>query len=1021
LTEIESERSRNGKALLAAARLVGTLVLVGAAPEILAEQLSSGPLAPIRSMGQPPLWKPYLAGELTWNRQAERTGGLGVLGVHKDLMNPMIGALSLSGEGYLGGAGGRWDGGGRLLLGSRLLFLSLGLDWNARDGDVDFVLAFTPYFRRGGLFGTGGHFRIEWIPGRGNSFNVGFQVPLEPHMGRTRPVARSASLPKAPAPAPPPASVLPSEAREPLAILRYEALWLLSHAQVFDDDDAETYGAALARFRQGLADAHAVFRNTDARHPQGHGYATEKRHYDEAFDRAFAAAAGEGGGREAAELARAVLLDEVLLPYDRLIGRHKRPDDLRGLAARGRLQLAGRLDRVTSIDAPGRKAVLAVFDQVLDTVEAVRRSKERHWGGDERKVWLPLQLALRAEDVDTQAEVDAVIERALGAPFTGGNAIFPTNSTRFLLELLRSIAAAEDYHVLWIHDYAGYSDGKPDPVAHRVTVEGYLAALTRRVRELDRTGRLPYFLIFQTQWFYEANRNRLFLSVLEDPLRHEVKLGPGFEEMEAPLRSAQEALRRAVAESTTLQRLAREHGEGYVRDLVKVHVSVTLPADLSFRSSGLVGLVPFVPDTVMLDHRKLFFYDVTEEDPRRGAALFTGTGVGATYMSPTWEDRGILVSGPSLVGLKDAARQLLLSQGYATDDIPAPLRPKPRPADYSGLVAELEAQGHRARGLNAHNEPGFAPKGTTFAQSLLYTLAPPDTIIVAPDSIWANPLWAGQLAEAALRGCHVYVIAPSLDNSPAPARPVMARTRELFARLFETSQILRDEIAAAGGHLRVGFYTRQAPAGDTLAKIREAADGLRRHPFLLDEFPLPPGTVRMLEEEAASLEAAGYQPTVLATGGREGRPKMHRKTQLFATRRALRALAEDPRVLESLRSQLDARAEATADPRSVLDDRTPLGSPNEILRLARDQPPDGARDALYYLTVGSKNQDPRSAFLDGETEYVVAGPSALWSYSDFMFLMAATTWVDSTEQIDALVPVTNEKDRHLGRLIQKLI
>ena len=57
--------------------------------------------------------------------------------------------------------------------------------------NADSILACTPYFRRGGLFGTGGNFRIEWIPGRDHSLNFGFQVPLEPHMGSTRP-ARTA-------------------------------------------------------------------------------------------------------------------------------------------------------------------------------------------------------------------------------------------------------------------------------------------------------------------------------------------------------------------------------------------------------------------------------------------------------------------------------------------------------------------------------------------------------------------------------------------------------------------------------------------------------------------------------------------------------------------------------------------------------------------------------------------------------------------------------------------------------------
>ena len=72
-------------------------------------------------------------------------------------------ALGVSAEGYVGGAGGRWDGGGRFFLTSRLLFLNLGVDWNAPDEKLDFILAFTPYFRRGGLFGSGGNFRIERV------------------------------------------------------------------------------------------------------------------------------------------------------------------------------------------------------------------------------------------------------------------------------------------------------------------------------------------------------------------------------------------------------------------------------------------------------------------------------------------------------------------------------------------------------------------------------------------------------------------------------------------------------------------------------------------------------------------------------------------------------------------------------------------------------------------------------------------------------------------------------------------
>jgi hypothetical protein len=454
---------------------------------------------------------------------------------------------------------------------------------------------------------------------------------------------------------------------------------------------------------------------------------------------------------------------------------------------------------------------------------------------------------------------------------------------------------------------------------------------------------------------------------------------------------------------------------------VKVHVSVTFPADLSFRSSRVVGFLPFAPDAITLDHRKLFFYDVTEEDPGRGQALFSGTGVGSEYGGPTWDDRGLLASGPALLQLKREAVRLLRSQGFSEAEVPEPLRERPLPARYEDLVDAREAYGYSARALNVHNEVGFGRKEATLVQSILYTLAPPDTLIVAPDSLWTSPFWAGQLAGAALRGCHVYVVAPSLDNAPAAGAPILARTREVFARLLEVRRMMAEEIQAAGGTLRVGVYTRASLSGDTLGKIREAAEGLRRYPFLEEEFPMPSGTARLFDEVAAELEAQGYRPLFIAEGTREGRPKMHRKTQLFLTRRALRAYADLPELRESIRLQLGARARATGDPVSVFRQEDPLDTPRPIIERLRNELPAGPESPIFYYSTGSKNQDPRGAFLDGETSYVVAGPWSLVGYTDFMLLMAATTWVETGEELTKLIPVEEEKARKIGRLIRMVL
>ncbi len=562
-------------------------------------------------------------------------------------------------------------------------------------------------------------------------------------------------------------------------------------------------------------------------------------------------------------------------------------------------------------------------------------------------------------------------------------------------------------------------NGEPDSIAHAVSVN-YIKTLAERVRQYDATGRLPAYMIFHTQFFYEGSGSRLFLSLLENPMFHKLKLGKGYEDMQRRVEEAQKELREAVAGSRRLQEEAHQRGASWLKDVVKVHVNVTYPADLSFRTAKVLEFFPFAPDSLMLDHRKLFFYDVTEEDPRKGEACFTGTGVGSEYAGPTWDDRGILVAGPALLELKDAARRLLRAQGYEEDDIPAGLQPKPRPANYDALVTQLERSGRSARGLNVHNEVGFASKENTLAQAILYTMAPADTLFVVPDSIWASPMWAGQLVGASLRGCHVYVVAPSQDNAPAAGLPVLARTREILGRLFEAGQVLHEDITEAGGHLRVGLYTRSAKSDDNLAALREITERIRANPWLIDEFPMPRGIVDFLEKEGDKLQTQGYEPQFIAKGTREGRPKMHRKTQFFATKRALRAVADMPELLDGLSRYIAVDSAATADPASLLE-QSPLGPAGPILTRLKADPPPGARDALYFLTVGSKNQDPRSANLDGETSFMVAGPWSLFYYPDFLALMANTTWIEKQEQLDELISVDEEKARRLGRMIHKVI
>ena len=85
-----------------------------------------------------------------------------------------------------------------------------------------------------------------------------------------------------------------------------------------------------------------------------------------------------------------------------------------------------------------------------------------------RLVWLPLQLGLRPADHDTQAEVDAIIERVAGRDFTDGNRVWYLINAQFQAEAIRSIEQAQDYHLLWVHDFrARNAAGAPDTLSLR--------------------------------------------------------------------------------------------------------------------------------------------------------------------------------------------------------------------------------------------------------------------------------------------------------------------------------------------------------------------------------------------------------------------------------------------------------------------------------------------------------------------------------------------------------------------------
>jgi len=73
------------------------------------------------------------------------------------------------------------------------------------------------------------------------------------------------------------------------------------------------------------------------------------------------------------------------------------------------------------------------------------------------------------------------------------------------------------------------------------------------------------------------------------------------------------------------------------------------------------------------------------------------------------------------------------------------------------------------------------------------------------------------------------------------------------------------------------------------------------------------------------------------------------------------------------------------------------------------------------VTVGSHNQDRRSMFLDGESTALVCSQDALIAALDFAFLMGASDWVDTIEELEPRFPQRKSLLRTISQWIRDLI
>jgi hypothetical protein len=73
------------------------------------------------------------------------------------------------------------------------------------------------------------------------------------------------------------------------------------------------------------------------------------------------------------------------------------------------------------------------------------------------------------------------------------------------------------------------------------------------------------------------------------------------------------------------------------------------------------------------------------------------------------------------------------------------------------------------------------------------------------------------------------------------------------------------------------------------------------------------------------------------------------------------------------------------------------------------------RRVSFYFSLGSQNEDPRGIASDGEATVIVSGVQASAGVVDLFYLMARSRWIDTEQQLTALVPTKSRLMQWIAR------
>ena len=918
---------------------------------------------------------------------------------------PQVGGVRFTAEAALQ-KGRDWVGATAGLFGT-LFGIQNGFEFDTHREKLVYRLALNIVARRGGLGNSGDRLRVEWVPATKTvQLGVTIRAPWQ-KWRRNRPLYDHVKMPTVNTYISEPrnytsaASVKISLVKEAISQMDF----LLTPRLIFDVD-SHKWSKKFHRNAQSLRDHISDGTNS---------FLIQDSIYHHELREAFTDIANgvTETGRILADFAEKTILKEVVFPFNRLFGQNKKPFNFSSLANRAETAFSdGVAAQFSSFTTEQAKAASFIFVQVVDEIIKTADNARQRWD-DEKLVWLPLNLGLQPEQYDSQKELNKIIGALFEQPMVEANQISLLHNDLGYLEFEKLVLQTKYYHVFLIHDISGKYRGEPDIFTWRLIINGYIEAFINAIEEME-TGcrdRLPQFMIFLDQFYYEKNQSRYVLDFLEN-LLNPGSMKFGDEELEKELTVAHRRLLKAISESKVLSNLSEKE----LSEKIKVFVNITNVFDPTYTK-----------DAVARDHRKIAFRDVFEEEPGIGAALISGMGVGSLYVSACWDDRSVLIRGPALVSIKSAARELFLGQGFDSTEVPYYLQARDYPEGYWEKCTALREMGWTTSLIAVFNQTGFGRKQATILKVALYNLMLPGSVIIIPDSIWSSDYWGSMLAAASLRGCRIFIIAPAKKNAPSDASVTIETVRKTLKALTYLAQLFESEISEAGGMLKVGLYKKETDVGNISAELKELIESCEAGVDLYQTLCFDQETLDSLGKfRKQSSATTDSSVSKLAASESECLPKLHFKTHCLIGNDALNLIQSSefaavmsnycrqrlrqtddsanpagvtPRILESLLSNSD----------SILDSDSVNISNNRL------------DDLICVYTVGSHNEDRRSMLLDGEALVYVAGEESMIGAIDLIFLLGSVEWISDPCQINEEFPRAGGLLRAIARFIKNWI